>query len=186
MEIDQIADLRLNDISTGAKTSDAISALSSSIRGSMQYLLEKPSALLMRSTSILSENSKAIHPFSSTIVPADLEGVTLGEEDLATYLLPRILRATSSLEAALLSSEIPNGDNNDDSALLFRARQKLRDQLEDLLAKIIGVLTESAIGVEWKGKYSPVEGGIGKGREMTSSMIKVLEGKLYQVKIFSY
>lgn len=145
----------------------------------MQYLLEKPSALLMRSTTVLSENSNAIHPFSATIGSTELEGVTLGEEDLATYLLPRILRATSSLEAALLSSEVPNDDNNDDSALLFIERQKLRDQLEDLLTRIIEVLTESAIGVEWKGKYSPIEGGIGKGREMTGSMIRVLEGKLF-------
>lgn len=144
----------------------------------MQYIKEKPGALLIRPNSAsvnLDTSITESQQLSSTILPTTLDDITLGEEDLATYLFPRILRATSSLEAALLSSDKPDEERNDTEALTWRARDALKNQLEELLVKIVVVLAESALGVEWMEKNSIVQGGVGKAREMTTAMIKLLE-----------
>lgn len=112
----------------------------------------------------------------STIAGANLADIPAGEEDLATFLFPRILRAASSLEGALLSSEMPLSDSTTAAAQLWKSRREARNELEELLVTVVVSLSESAIRVEWRGAKPPVQGGVGKAREMMDEMIKLLRG----------
>ena len=144
-----------------------MSILSASILGPLQYLRSKPNALLFRPTPELKQVTSTL-PAGG----AGVHGAAFGTEDLATFLLPRILRAASCLEAALLSSTEPTDDREDVQAQLWRDRQALKLKLEDLLFTIVRVLAESAVRVEWQSRQSAVPGGLGKAREMMTEMVK--------------
>ncbi|KAK4700847.1 hypothetical protein P7C70_g5402, partial [Phenoliferia sp. Uapishka_3] len=154
---------------------EAVTILSSSIPGPLQYLRAKPNALLFRPDS--AETAQQL-PATLAPVAVGVQSATLGNDDLATFLLPRILRATSSLEAALLSTQEPSEDQTDVFAELWRNRQALKLKLEELLFTIVRVLAESAVRIEWHSRDSVVPGGLGKAREMMSEMVKLLRALL--------
>lgn len=96
--------------------------------------------------------------------------------DLATFFLPRILRACASLETSLLSSRPPSAAEVDEAALLYRSRESLRLQLESFLVTIVEVLERSAVSMDWQCKGVAVEGGVGKARELVSEMLSLGQG----------
>lgn len=153
--------------------SSALGNLPELVRRQLKYLREKPAALLYRPRPASSNMLDAI---SSTMAGANLAEIHAGEEDLATFLFPRILRAASSLEGALLSTEMPLSDSKSAAAQLWNSRREARNELEELLVTVVVSLSESAIRVEWRGAKPPVQGGIGKAREMMDEMIKLLRG----------
>lgn len=96
--------------------------------------------------------------------------------DLATFFLPRILRACASLEASLLSSREPSAAEEDEGALLYRSRESLRLQLESFMVTIVEVLSKSAVSMDWQSKDVAAEGGVGKSRELVSEMLSLMQG----------
>ena len=166
------------ELAATTSTTESISNLTSSINGPLQYLRAKPTALFVRPSASSFDAVQSLPPVHLTLANGgNLDGIPLGEDDLASFLFPRILRATASLEAALICTPYPIDGATDEASQLWRDRLELRLKLEDLLATVVGVLAESAVRVEWKGKDSPAEGGIGKAREMTSDMLKLLRGE---------
>jgi hypothetical protein len=152
-------------------TTDALSTLAASLDGPTRYLLQHPSALFLHP-----------EPEGTVNLPlltngASLGAISEGQDDLSTFLFPRILRATASLEAALLSTPKPRPDATDVSSKLWRERQELKEKLEMLLETVVGALARFAVRVDWKGKDLPIQGGTGKAREMMDDMVKILRGK---------
>lgn len=142
---------------------EAVTILSDSIPGQLQYLRSKPYALLFRPPP--EADPRQLGPGAAG---------ARGPDDLATFLLPRILRAAASLDAALLQATEPDGEDRSAQAQLHRDRRTLARRLEDLLATVVRVLAESAVRVEWAPRPSAVPGGLGKAREMMAEMVKLL------------
>lgn len=159
-----------------------ITGLSSSIGGPLQYLQAKPRVLLFRTSSAADDTASAlkkIPPALPTGTALDSAALGAGEDDLATFLLPRILRAAASLQAAHLASPAPRTDGLQNvHTRLWSERVALLTQLEELLATTVGVLAESGVRLEWQEGDGEVQGGLGKAREMTNEMIKLIRGEL--------
>ncbi|KAM0756274.1 hypothetical protein T439DRAFT_320977 [Meredithblackwellia eburnea MCA 4105] len=155
-------------------TTESISILSSSIDGPQQYIKANPACLLFK-PKYPSSPSKSGLPAALSTLPIPPGSAGFPDEDLATYLLPRILRTIASLEAALLSTEKPRDDATDQQSVLWRDRRDLRNKLQDLQVSIVRALAESAVRIEWRGrKDASVSGGLGKAREMMNELIKVV------------
>lgn len=157
-----------------------ITGLSSSIGGPLQYLQAKPRVLLFRARAAADDTSAALQRGPAAL-PAGtaVNGAALaaGEDDLATFLVPRILRAASSLQAALLTSAAPRTDVLQTATTrLWRERAALLAQLENMLATMVGILAESGVRLDWQGPDGTPQGGLGKAREMVTEMIKLLRG----------
>lgn len=173
---------------TDAKNGDALTTLAEAIPGSLSFFTLTPGVLLFRPLlPTRSEGGGAQEGGGGRLQglgnKMEMEGAGLENElDLATYLFPRILSATSSLEVALLSTaHRPLEGEHDAGAELYRKREALRCQLEEMMGVIVKVLLESAVGVEWKAKDQVVEGGIGKGRQLVQEMITLLKGSSFPV-----
>lgn len=168
-----------NTFTAASNASEMIAGLSSSIGGPLQYLQAKPRVLLFRAEAG-STDAAALKKLPPALPPGTALGTAaLGanEDDLATFLLPRTLRAASSLQAALLSSPTPRADGlHSVDTRLWRDRAALLADLEGLLAKMIGVLAESGVRLDWQGGDSAIASGMGKAREMVSEMIKLVRG----------
>ncbi|ORY85368.1 hypothetical protein BCR35DRAFT_53978 [Leucosporidium creatinivorum] len=163
-------------------TSEMITGLSSSINGPLQYLQAKPRVLLFRTNSAGDDTANALKQIPPTLptgTALDPAALGTGEDDLATFLLPRILRSAASLQAALLASPVPRTDGlQNANTRLWRERSALLAQLEELLATMVGVLAESGVRLEWQGGDGEVQGGLGKAREITNEMVKLVRGLL--------
>lgn len=162
-------------------STETITNLSVSIDGPIQYLRGKPRVLLYRPEASSLETTTILHklPPTQADTPLDFGGATADEDDLATFLLPRILRAASSLQAALLSSPAPEDVTAQDaSTKLWIDRSNLLRQLESFVQTVVGILAESAMRVEWEARDLPAQGGIGKAQEMMSEMVKLLQGTI--------
>lgn len=149
---------------SGAST-ETLTILLSTIDGPLQYLIAKPSALLFISTP------NTLPP--PLLVPlAQAQGVT-PTIDLSTFLLPRILRATASLQTALLLPSTASSTSLKDN------RKKLLLKLEELLITIIRVLADGAVRVDWKSarESGGLQGGLGKAREMCKDLFEIVEGQ---------
>jgi hypothetical protein len=173
-----VADVQYTLVASEA-SSEMITLLAGSINGPLHYLQTKPRVLLFKPTLAASNgiNPAMLQPTISKngAHPSDESF----HDDLATFLLPRILRSASSLEATLLSTPAPASDQvlQDASTRLWHERKRLLTQLEHLLAVVIRLLATSAIRVNWSDRDSVMRGGIGKAREMVNQIMNLLKGQ---------
>lgn len=158
-----------------------MNGLQNVLPGSTDYLATKAAALLV---PIGSDSAPAPAGSSGSKQPLALAPAGPGSpaEDLGSFLLPRLLRAAASLEAALLQSatpqrEVANSIADAATGQVWRDRRKLRDSLETMLVKSVTVLVESAVRLEWSRKGQVVGGGIGRAREMVEEMLRLVTGK---------
>lgn len=152
-----------------------MAGLSGCISGPLLYITTRPQVLLFRSTV-------AEQGLAATTEHGVQQGSTAANstaDDLATVFLPLILRNASSLEAALLSTPAPSDTQvlQNAQSRMRTERKRLLNQLEELLVTVIRALAGSAIRVEWHGRDSTVQGGLGKAREMVNELTRLLKGK---------
>lgn len=150
--------------------------LDCAIAGPATYITTHPSVLFVRPSST-SPTVAATQIPPSTL---DAQAASVVEVDLASFLFPRIIRATASLEAALLSSPRPPSSPSrtpGEAELLWRTRQAVKLKLESFLGTIVRVFSQSAIRLEWRSKDSVAKGGLGKARQMTEDMLRLIHGK---------
>lgn len=169
---------------------EMVTFVGGSINGPLHYLQTKPRVLLFRptSTGVMPNNGQDSGTLSTQLNnnPAAAVGAT-ASEDLATFLLPRILRSASSLEATLLSMPAHREPDllQNATSKLWRERRRLLTQLEQLLAVVIRSLAASAVRVDWADRDSVTRGGIGKAREIIQQIMGLLKGQPCRRKYFN-
>lgn len=114
---------------------------------------------------------------SNGLLSSAVDGIAMGDDDFASFLLPRLLRAVSSLEASLLSSERPHADDESRKAQVWRRRLAMRDQLEALLIEVFNILGTYGGLLEWKSRdHAVLPNGLGKAQEMAQELLKAVQG----------
>lgn len=164
-----------------------ITALLAAVVGPVQHCLVNPSSLLFRPSSTLFDSMDARLPLlngaatSSSFHPAPDDAAAEEDVDLAGYLFPRLIRAMTSLEAALLSTDRAEDmmavSDEDDALVLHRLREQARDQLEKFMVTIVQSLSEGGAGLEWDNSEGPVQGGVGRARKLVHQMIDMLRSR---------
>ncbi len=155
-----------------------MSGLQKALPGSTTYLATHPRALLLK----LSPEANAKIASATQLAIQSTQLHPTSQQDLITFILPWLVKASASLEAALLISPLPpvaNGadDITDDATQLTRDRSALRTSIESLVVKSVITLADNGVRLDWNEHGQGVKGGVGKVRQVVDKLINLVNGK---------
>lgn len=171
--------------SASPTTTEQITGLQKALPGSTTYLVNHPRALLLKLSS--DPNATSVIPFQTQHPIQSTQAHPSPDQDLLTFLLPWLLKASASLEAALLvNPPPPSGANGaaDDATQLGRNRHALRTSIESLVVKPVLTLAENGVRLEWSAGASGqiTAGGVGKARQLVDALFGLVRSEYSPVR----
>ena len=157
-----------------------MSGLLKALPGSTTYLVNHPRALLLK---LNSDANTSLGSATQIPIPPT-QARPNKEDDLITFIIPHFLKASASLQAALLSIPPPSPPTSvefepivDDATQLWQNRKALTTSLEGLIAKSVVALAENGVRLEWEAAGQSVKGGVGKAREVVHKLVNMIQGR---------